>query len=203
MKERTSSHPGIHFGHMKAIDKHSPVAAKVHAILSDIPLQTGYSPKAWKECTNAMLQKKSHDIRPSKLRLVTLMDTTFNHNNKIIGKTIMKNGEKHGAIAPEQYGSRKRKSAIEHALNKVLTLDVSRQTRENLIFIGNDAVSCYDRIVLMAAYCSMIKFGITKQAAQSMITTLATMEHYIRTGKGDSVKSYGGKTWVRLPHGIG
>ena len=203
MKERTSSHPGIHFGHMKAIDKHSPVAAKVHAILSDIPLQTGYSPKAWKECTNAMLQKKSHDIRPSKLRLITLLDTTFNHNNKIIGKTIMQNGEKHGAIAPEQYGSRKRKSAIEHALNKVLTLDVSRQTRENLIFIGNDAVSCYDRIVLMAAYCSMIKFGITKQAAQSMISTLATMEHYIRTGKGDSVKSYGGKTWVRLPHGIG
>ena len=54
-----------------------------------------------------------------------------------------------------------------------------------------------------AAYCSMIKFGIPKEAARSMITTLAIMEHYIRTGKGDSVKSYGGKTWVRLPHGIG
>ena len=92
MKERTSSHPGIHFGHMKAMDKNSPLAAKVHAILADIPIQTGYSPQAWQRCTNTMLKKKSHDIRPSKLRLVTLMDAVFNHNNKVIGKQIMTNG---------------------------------------------------------------------------------------------------------------
>ena len=49
----------------------------------------------------------------------------------------------------------------------------------------------------------MIRYGITKQAARSMITTIATMAHYIRTAKGDSAHTYGGKQWVRIPHGIG
>ena len=203
MKERTSSHPGLHFGHMKAIDSTSPLAAKVHAILANTPLQTGYSPTAWKSCTNTMLKKKKNDLRPSKLRLVTLMDTTFNHNNKYIGKQLLENGEKYNTLATEQYGSRKHKSAAEHALNKVLTLDISRQTREAIIFTANDAVSCYDRVVLIAAYCTMIKYGIPKQAARSMITTLATMAHYIRTAKGDSIRHYGGQKWIRLPHGLG
>ena len=101
MKEHTSSHPGLHFGHFKAINKDSPLSAKVHAILADIPLQTGYSPTQWRRCTNAILRKKKNDLRPAKLRLVTLMDTVFNHNNKAIGKAIMNNGENNKAFAEE------------------------------------------------------------------------------------------------------
>ena len=203
IKEAKSSHPGLHFGHFKAMDKESCIANKVHAILADVPMQTGYSPEQWQKCTNAMLKKKANDMRPGKLRLITLMDAVFNHNNKLIGKQMMRNGENHNLIAIEQYGSRKHKSAIDHALNKVLTLDISRQKREALIFTANDARSCYDRIVLLAAYCAMIKFGIPRTTAQSTIATLAKMAHYIRTAKGDSTRTYGGATWVRIPHGIG
>ena len=203
IKEATTSHPGIHFGHMKAMDEDSQLANKLNALLADVPLWTGYSPEAWQKCTDAMIKKKTDDMRPGKLRLITLMHAIFNHNNKALGRHMMKLGEKHNRLAIEQYGSRKHKSAIEHALNKVLTLDISRQKREALIFTANDARSCYDRIVLMAAYCTMVRFGVTKEAAQSMITTIATMEHHIRTSKGDSTRYYGGKYWVRIPHGIG
>ena len=118
-----------------------------------------------------MLRKKANDARPDKLRLVTLMDAQFNHNNKHLGKTMMKNGEDHSLLATEQYGSRKHKSAVEHALNKVLTIDLSRVKKEDIVFIANDAVSCYDRILLMAAYLTMLKFGVPAEAAQSVITT--------------------------------
>ena len=57
IKEHTSSHPGIHFGHMKATDDASSLANKINTILANIPMQTGYSPKAWKKCTNATLKK--------------------------------------------------------------------------------------------------------------------------------------------------
>ena len=67
MKECTSSHLGLHFGHMKAIYLNSLLAAKVHTILADMPLQTGYSPTAWRKCTNTMLKKKQNDSRPGKL----------------------------------------------------------------------------------------------------------------------------------------
>ena len=133
-------------------------------------------------------------MRPAKLRLITLMHAIFNHNNKAVGRKMMQLGEKYDSLAIEQYGSRKHKSAVDHALNKVLTLDISRQRREALIFTANDAVSCYDRIVLLAAYCTMIKYGVTTEAARCIITTIAQMKHYIRSTKGDSVRYYGGET---------
>lgn len=202
MKETTKSAPGLHFGHFKAASDQTPTAAAVHAILAEIPIITGYSPMRWRSCTDAMLRKKANDIRPEKLRLITLMAADFNHNNKLIGKNIMWNGEKHRKFATEQFGSRKYCSAGLHALNKVLTLDCSKQRKTECTIIANDAVSCYDRIVLVAAYCSMLRFGIPAKAAQSMITSIGLLSHSIRTAHGDSSFTYGGNTWPRLPHGI-
>ena len=202
MKELTSSAPGLHFGHFKAISDTTPIAAEVHTLLAEIPIITGYAPQRWRKCTDAMLRKKANDIRPEKLRLVTLMAADFNHNNKLIGKHIMWNGEKHHRFATEQFGSRKNCSAALHALNKVLTLDCSKQKKEACVVIANDAVSCYDRIVLAAAYCSMLRFGIPAEAAQSMISTIGLLAHSIRTAHGDSTIQYGGLAWIRLPHGI-
>ena len=202
MKETTSSYPGLHFGHFKAASRTTPLAASTHSMLAAIPILTGYSPLRWRKCTDAMLRKKANDIRPEKLRLITLMAADFNHNNKLIGKHLMTNGERAGIFAEEQYGSRKHLSAPLHALNKVLTLDVGKQRREPSIIIANDARSCYDRIILVAAYCSMLKYGIPRAAAQSMCTTIALLEHTIRTAYGDSQLSYGGDEWSRIPHGI-
>ena len=62
IKEKTSSHPGLHFGHLKAMDDSTPLANQLHATLADIPLQTGYSPEEWRKCTNAMIKKKQNDM---------------------------------------------------------------------------------------------------------------------------------------------
>jgi hypothetical protein len=80
------------------------------------------------------------------------MEARFNQNNKIIigWKRMMENGEaKKGYLAREKFGSRKSKSAIEHALNKRITIDVARQSKTPAGYIANDAKSCYDRILLM------------------------------------------------------
>ncbi len=43
---------------------------------------------------------------------------------KHVGREMMKTAEEMGALAPEQYGSRKQQRAIDLAVNKVLTNDV-------------------------------------------------------------------------------
>ena len=78
------------------------------------------------------------------------MDMCFNHNNKLIGKMMMAFGEANGLLAKEQYRSRKQKSAVQHAANKQLVLDILRQYIISAIYCMNDAKSC--RIILMVEY---------------------------------------------------
>ena len=205
MKEEKGSAPGWNFSHIKSVEGTSE-AGQVISDLSLIPLLTGYIPEEWKIGINSMIPKKVHDLRPEKLRLILLMDCRFNHNNKLIGKKMMEYGGKKGILAKEQYGSRKHKSAIEHALNKRLVLDIIKQRKIPSIYCANDAKSCYDRIIMMVAYLTMRKFGIPRLAAMSSVTTLLEMKHYVRTVYGISKTYYGGEKWTlegNKPHGNG
>ena len=49
--------------------------------------------------------------------------------NKILGRDMMANAESNNSLAPEQFGSRKSKSAIELAVCKRLTFDITRQKK--------------------------------------------------------------------------
>jgi hypothetical protein len=116
---------------------------------------------------------------------------------------MMEYAEDNGILAKEQFGSRKNKSAIEHAINKRLTLDFSRQQKITCVYIANDAKSCYDRILLMVAYLAMRKAGVARKAAYSSIKTLVGMTMCIKTMHGTSELNYGGNEWETYPHGIG
>ena len=204
MKEETVSIPGWHFSHLKSIDPFSDTG-EVVSKLALLPLKTGYVPQEWRYGIDSMIPKKLSDLRPEKLRLVLLMDCRFNHNNKLIGKKMMEYGEKNNLIAKEQYGSRKRKSAIQHALNKRLVLDTIRHKKAPAVYCANDAKSCYDRIIFMVAYLTMRRMNIPEQAAKCAITGLIEMKHHIRTVFGDSEEYYGGEKWknTEIPHGNG
>ena len=192
VKENTSSlpHP-IHYGTMKTMKWCQPVA-KFHTIMANIPLATGYSPKSWQIDVEAMLQKKEGEWRVTKLRRISLLDARFNMNNRRIGRAAMKEAELRGLLADEQYGSRKKRSAEKHALNKRLLLDVMRISRTPGVLSANDAKSCYDRILHFATYVSLRRVGVPKAAVVSMIHTLRKMKHKVRTAYGDSTDTYGG-----------
>ena len=201
-KEHTACAPGpMHFGTFKAM-QWSEEAAKLHTIMATIPIKTGYTPKRWSQCTDSMLPKKKDDWRPSKLRLTALLPPDFNHNNKILGRVAMASAEATNQLAPEQYGSRKRLSAAKHALNKRLLLDILRLQRRSGVVCANDAKSCYDRILHFAAYVSLRRAGLTKQATTSMLRPIKNLLHRIRTAYGDSTATYGGSNWDRDPSGI-
>ena len=112
MKEQTSSLPGPAFSHYKAAWFDS-LAAQVHSDLALFPLITRYSPKGWRHAVASMIPKKKFDLQPEKLQLINLFHSLYNHNNKWIGREIMKYREERGLLAREQYGGRKQKSGCD------------------------------------------------------------------------------------------
>ena len=202
VREHTSCAPGaMHYGTFKSIKWCRP-AAELHAIMARIPIKTGYTPKRWTKSVDSMLPKKNGEWRPHKLRLTSLLMPDFNHNNKILGREAMKWAERKQLLSPEQYGSRKKLSAEKHALNKRLLVDALRIEKRPGVICANDAKACYDRILHFAAYISLRRIGMKKEAIISMLEPIRRMEHVIRTTYGDSDKSYGGEEWESDPSGI-
>ena len=128
-KEVTSSGiSGLYFSFWIAGVEHQGIC-EFEAIMANIPYRTGHSPPRWKKGINVMLLKKLNNYLVSKLRIILLYEADFNHNNKLVGRDMMRNAELHNTIAREQYGSRKNHSAIDHCLNKRLTFDIIRQKK--------------------------------------------------------------------------
>ena len=202
IKEHTSCAPGsLHFAVFKIMHLCRPFA-ELQTILARIPMQTGYTPKRWTTSVDSMLPKKEGEWRPHKLRLTSLLMPDFNHNNKILGRAAMRNAEKKSLLAPEQYGSRRNKSAAKHALNKRLLLDILRIQRRPAVLCANDAKACYDRILHVSAYLALRRAGLKKEAIVSMLEPIRKLRHHIRTAYGDSITSYGGENNEKDPSGI-
>ena len=202
VREHTSCAPGaMHYGTFKSIKWCRP-AAELHAIMARIPIKTGYTPRRWTKSVDSMLPKKPGEWRPHKLRLTSLLMPDFNHNNKIMGREAMRWAERKKLLAPEQYGSRKKLSAEKHALNKRLLVDAMRIEKRPGVICANDAKACYDRILHFAAYISLRRTGMKREAVISMLEPIRRLEHVIRTAYGDSKQSYGGEDWESDPSGI-
>ena len=145
MKERTSAGiSGITFGHMKACAEDLELS-NFEATISHIPYTTGFLvPELWKQGVCCMLPKKANSIKVMDLRTIVLQECEYNFKNKKIGRDAMNHAERNNFIAPEQYGGRKGKRAIDHVLNKRLSYDLIRFSRLPAALCSNDAKSCYD-----------------------------------------------------------
>jgi hypothetical protein len=111
----------LHFGVWKA-GSFSDLISEVDAILTDIPPQTGYSPKRWRKAVDAMLRKKEGISLIDYVRTIVLFHADFNYLNKFMGRKMMWNAEFFGQLASEQFGSRSGHRAIEQGWNKRLIL---------------------------------------------------------------------------------
>jgi hypothetical protein len=176
---------------------------ELDALLTDIPLQTGYSPLRWRVAIDALLLKKSGVTLVEKLRTIFLFQGDFNYPNKYIRHHMIKDGEAYEQLAWEQYKSREGNNAIEQALNKVLSFVLVRQAQMDAAICHNDAKSCYDRIVHSIASILMKQQNVPASARICVFTTLQNLHHTARIIYGDSKSGYGGTLWAVLYSGVG
>ena len=148
MKESTASTSlkGLHFGHMKA-SAQDPLLTTFESSIAHTTYTTGYSPNQWQESVIVMIKNKINLNNITALCSVVLTKADFNFNNKVLGRRTIQRAEMLKDLAPEQYGSRSNKSAIEQALHKTFTYDIIRQTRRPGAMCSNDAKSCYDSVI--------------------------------------------------------
>lgn len=168
--------------------------AAFHTDMINIPMITGYSPKRWRKADDHMEQKAPDNFNVDRFRPMIHVEADFNMANGFIGRKIMTNAEKLETLAPEQYGSRKDKSAQDQALNKSLIFDVARQTKKPMVLIVNDAKSCYDRIVHVMVMLCARRNGMDLEPILSMMTTIQLMAHQIHSAYGASL-GYGPDDW--------
>ncbi len=180
---------GIHFGHFKASCK-DMYLLELDRWMAEVSLQTGYSLNRWKRGIDVMIPKKTNSLRADQLRTIVLLEADFNFLNKIMGKRIMQNAEQAKSVAREQFGSRKAKGAINHAVNKQLALDIMRQEKRNFTLVILDAKGCYDRIAPPFASLALKRQGTPESYVVLLFSTIKEMQHFVRTAYGDSKDFY-------------
>ena len=74
-----------------------------------------------------MIGKANGGYRVNKLCTILLDDADFNMNDKYLGQEVMKKAEKGQVLAKAQYGSKKIKAEIVHALYNRFTFDILLQ----------------------------------------------------------------------------
>eukprot|EP00957_Ditylum_brightwellii_P105962 8082922-Ditylum_brightwellii.AAC.1 len=128
-------------------------------------------------------------------------------HSKRLGRYAMNKAEECNGIAPEQYGSRRRKAADIQALNTRLFYDLVLLERKLATSTFIDLVSNYDLVVHSIASLALQQVGTPKESIFCTFTTLQDMVHTCRTAFGDSTKSYGGNIWAipcqPPPQGLG
>ncbi|CAJ1969840.1 unnamed protein product [Cylindrotheca closterium] len=189
--ENKGSEPhGLHNGHFKA-------GALLELLVScdtafwDLPLRSGHVPELWKNLMNFAIEKKPGDFRPQGMRTIQLFNSEAQANYKKAGRAAMKNAEEDDIIPKGQCGSRKQHQSIDLALSKRLIWDSLILERQSSGWISNDAKSCFDRIVHWVAKTALRRFGLPVTVTNLMFDILAKAKHRVRTGFGDSARTFG------------
>jgi len=192
MPHTTSASPfGWSFAQVKALTEDARLV-RLPTLLAWAPFAFGFTPPAWTQTVNTMLEKKRNNFNVEKLRAIALLDSLFNHNNKLLGNQLMAVAEEQSLVAKEQYGSRKRKQCIDQSLNKLFTTDFWRQTRISGVLCTTDLKSCYDRVVHSVATICSQRWGAHPSVLRSAYGTLADLQFFVRTSYGDSLQSFTG-----------
>jgi len=106
-------------------------------------------------------------------------------------------------LAIKQYRSRKGKAAGIQCLNKCLFYNYIQARRIPAALCLNDAKSCYNWIILIIAALCLCRLGAPMKATESMIVTLAQLQHHVHSAFGNSMQAQGQDEWPEPVAGIG
>ena len=193
IKENTSSSPsGLHHGHWKAII-HDPDMTQLTADHMNLIILSGTAPARWGVALQVLLEKVAGNCSVSQLRSIQLYEADYNWLNKLVFHDRAMEALRRSGFLPEEHFSQKESLAEDACFDKILTFDLSRQSRCPLSVTSVDAAQCYDRVNHIIMGLVWMALGVSHSAISIILDCLSNMSIYTRTGFGDSSQSFGGR----------
>jgi len=128
-----------------------------------------------------------------KLRSIQLYEADYNWFNKFVFNDAAMAALVSSGCLPEEHFSQWGSMAEDACLDKTLTTDISRQSRQPMAVISVDAAQCYDRVNHSMMALVWLALNIPFQAVSIIVGCLQFMRIYTRTGWGDSLRYFGGE----------
>ncbi|KAL7552549.1 hypothetical protein ACHAWF_016169 [Thalassiosira exigua] len=183
--ESTSSEPnGMNYTVLKALAM-SRYVSEIMAIMASLPFIYGFVNKRWLTETDFVIEKKPGDCRMHRLRIIGKLDAEWNTLLKHYSGEAMKNFEA-GDPSDEQWGFRKDRTAIDAAMIKLLTYEVSRMA---VLVIGDtqyDNSQCFDRIWPENSNIGLQRMNVQEELAISRARAIELMVRRFQTALGIS-----------------
>jgi hypothetical protein len=181
----------------------SDIQSAIHATMMTVPLSIGFCPEQWKKAIDVMLDNIPGVVRSNKLRIIQLLEADLNQVLRIaFARNISKLAKNNKGIISDHQYDRSHDTCMTPVLNKLLTVQLLIQKRNEGIVFDNDAKGCYDRIISGVELASLRRLGYSKESVKLLGLLWAQMEHHVCTGFGVSDKTYGSTT-EKLLYGIG
>ena len=214
-KESTSTSPsGLHLGHYKALmarhhysdvdDKQDPEVVancdelnymqtsllRLHVQLLNYALERGYANTRWRTAHNTLLFKDPDNFRIHRTRVIHIYEADYNLMLGVKWRISLYQAEALRELNDGQFGSRRRRNALDPVFIEGLQFEISRASRKMVAQTNYDATSCYDRIIQNLAMIVSRKLGVPKQVTQANVRTLESAEFQVRTALGVSDTGY-------------
>ena len=131
-----------------------------------------------------------HGPRLDKLRVIHLLEADYNFVLKLIwGRRLMRRAHENRLLSGTQH-ARPGHMAQSAVLSKVLSYDLIRLAKKVAASMDNDAAGCYDKIVPPHRNVCCRRIGLPKSAARMLATVLNNTVYCLRTGHGESARTY-------------
>ena len=190
-ENKSSSFSGGHYGHYKAasFDKH---LSAFHAAKLTACARKGVVLSRWTVGLTVLLEKTPGNNKIHKMRGIVLVEGDFNYYMKeVLARRMLRSAQERNQVPIECF-AKKGSNCINAVMTKIMFCDESRTHHHPTCIGGNDFADCYDRMAHPPASLALQSFGLPRPAIRVLLIAMQTMRFFLRTGFGESTRSYGG-----------
>jgi hypothetical protein len=163
---------------------------QAHIDIINYGLLHGYSLQRWQQVVNVMILKEPDNHKIHRLRILHLFEADYNLILGVKWRQLMKHAEAHKTLNEGQYGSHAGREATALNFLEALKNDISHCSRKPLLNLDNDALPCYDRIIVSLASSINRKYGQHRQVVLVNASTLKQAKYKLKTALGVTEASY-------------
>ena len=178
-EKKTSPPSGRHYGHMKACVNEEKIMRVLFDILN-LAYVNNKSLTRWRQVNDILLRKDEGSDRVHRFRNITIIEGDLQYIMKTVwGKNLMDAAEGFQSTAQNCRRGRVAQSSV---LGHRVAMDIIKTQGGEAVIIENDAVNCYDRILVELGALASMRFGLPDEAAKFMVEILKRMRHHVVIG---------------------